>query len=639
MNRKLISIVLMLFLLGNTLFAVVSMGDLKSEKNIIIDDKYFEISDPVITDKSEYILVNLEEETSLFLETGKPIIPTITRTFTYPLGTEIVDVNVRSETKENKLEKKIQPSPSPVILSDSIDQSSLEIVPDENVYSSANLYPSDPYNVNIGVGLDNNEHVVIVNVQCYAQYSPVEDIIYVPTEINIEISHVPPIEPLLNLETYMMLIITDEKFSEQLQPLVDHKNNIGVKTILMTTQEIYPKYNGRDQAEDIKLCIKDAIEEYGIKFVLLAGGRKGQTFDWYIPDRRTNNDADMESGYSSDLYYSDIFEYRPGGYIFADWDTNDNGIFAEFYPNTQLAADIIDYYPDVYVGRIPLRYSWEADIIVDKIITYETETDDSWFKTAFVVGGDTSPPARDTAGIIKKGIYEGEIATDTSAKLLEDIGFSVERLWTSTGTWKNREDIIKAVSAGSGFIHFSGHGNPSTWVNFLPNAQTEQEKADGFDIFDMRKYSNGYKLPVVVVGGCHNAQFNVTMQYLFEGLDKYGAGFFYQPEFTHMVWIPTDTCSWFLLEGGGGAIGSIGCTGYGYGYINEYCSIGLGGWINPRFFYAYAKENTQTLGETHSQAIKDYINIIGHMNDDQIDRKTVEGWPLLGDPSLRLGGI
>ena len=110
MNRKLISIVLMLFLLGNTLFAVVSMGDLKSEKNIIIDDKYFEISDPVITDKSEYILVNLEEETSLFLETGKPIIPTITRTFTYPLGTEIVDVNVRSETKENKLEKKIQPS-------------------------------------------------------------------------------------------------------------------------------------------------------------------------------------------------------------------------------------------------------------------------------------------------------------------------------------------------------------------------------------------------------------------------------------------------------------------------------------------------------------------------------------------------
>jgi len=64
---------------------------------------------------------------------------------------------------------------------------------------------------------------------------------------------------------------------------------------------------------------------------------------------------------------------------------------------------------------------------------------------------------------------------------------------------------------------------------------------------------------------------------------------------------------------------------------------GLGGWIEPRFFYNYAKENKDILGETHSNTIIDYINTF-NVNNDRIDRKTVEQWVLLGDPSLKIGG-
>jgi hypothetical protein len=55
-------------------------------------------------------------------------------------------------------------------------------------------------------------------------------------------------------------------------------------------------------------------------------------------------------------------------------------------------------------------------------------------------------------------------------------------------------------------------------------------------------------------------------------------------------------------------------------------------------FDAYASQDIDELGAIHDQAIVDYINIIGRVNDDQIDRKTIETFTLLGDPSLMLGG-
>jgi hypothetical protein len=453
--------------------------------------------------------------------------------------------------------------------------------------------------------------------------------------------YVPPSEPLFTADEYDLLIITHDKFEEQLQRLVDHKNNIGVRTIMETTADIYPQYNGRDEAEDIKLRIKDAIEEWGISYVLLAGGRMGQTHQWYVPDRRSNNrDGSDEDGYSSDLYFADIYEENGG---FSSWDTNGNGVYAEFSRYGVGSKDIIDYYPDVYVGRLPLRYSWEADVIADKIINYELYASPGWFKKAFVIAGDTSPPARDEHGYVIRGIYEGELSTDMTVKVLKREGFTVEKLWTSEGTFTGRDDVIEAVNSGSGFIHFAGHGSPGVWGNFLPDAEKEPEEfVYGLGLIDMRKFSNGVQLPVVAIGGCHNAQFNVSLQYLIEGLHRFEEDFFNHRWFYMLWWVPTDMCSWFVLEGGGGAVASIGNTGYGYGYINQACTMGLGGWINPRFFHAYATQNKEILGEAHGQAVTDYINqrgaLIEDVNIDSVDRKTIEQWALIGDPSLKIGG-
>jgi len=431
-----------------------------------------------------------------------------------------------------------------------------------------------------------------------------------------------------------MVIITPEIFEAQLEPLVEHKNAMGIDTTIKTVEDIYSEYSGRDDPEDIKLFIKDAIEDWGVEYVLLFGGRKGQSFDWYIPERRSNNNDGEEAGYSSDLYYADIYKMEGNETVFEDWDSNENDVFAEW---NGFDKDVMDFYPDVAVGRIPCRYSSQVDTAINKIITYETTADDSWFKKAFVISGDTSPPAR---GSVILGIYEGEISTDVTVDWLEGIGFDVEKLWTSLGTFTGPKDVINAINAGSGFIHFAGHGNPAYWGNFLPDAETEDEMIDGLLLRHMGQLRNGEKLPVVVVGGCHNAQFNTTVSNIIAGIIKYGImGYFFQEpyKFFYMEWVPECWGSWFLLKKGGGSIGTIGNAGLGYGYVN-YPLEGLGGWINPQFFDAYANQSKDILGEAHSQAITDYIDIVGRVNSDNIDRKTIEQWVLLGDPSLKLGG-
>ena len=614
-----------------------------TNENILKEKSLIQISDPIIEEKDGFVTVSVNEASTLLMDEGKPLIPVFSKTFTYPAGTIIKDVKVKSEKIEKNLALKIKPSPGLIRVSSEVSEKNSNsdgIYMDDSVYGSSALYPQAEYAVKKGIGLNKGERVVFVDIDLYAQYSPQNDVIYIPQETEIEVNYIPAQSEIFAADDYDLLIITDEIFKQDLQPLVNHKNSKGVRTIILTTQEIYSKYSGRDEAEEIKLQIKDAIEDWGIKYVLLAGGRKGQTYEWYIPERRSNlDDESSEKGYSSDLYFSDIFKYDQFGIpSFDDWDSNENGIFAEFANiNTPNLNDYPDYYPDVYVGRIPLRYSWETDIIVDKIITYENTASDSWFKKAAVFGGDTSPPAReDEPGQVDLGVYEGELVTQVTANALISMGFDVEKYWTSDGSFSKTQDFIDAMNAGAGIIHVSGHGNPAVWGNFLPDAPTEDDFVYGFTITDVWKMKNGNRLPVLLVGGCHNAQFNVSMQQMIE----YPAG---HPKLNKLEWVPTDTCTWFLFQEGGGSIASIGCSGLGIGWINDACTIGASGYIFSHFSEVYSRQHTDILGEIHSETIVDYLDIVFNKLPDQpghedTDRKTIEEFTLIGDPSLKLGG-
>jgi hypothetical protein len=415
-----------------------------------------------------------------------------------------------------------------------------------------------------------------------------------------------------------LLIITPQEFTEILQPLADHKDEHGIPTRIVSLDRVYEEmfWKGRDPPEKIKYFIKRAVEEWGIKYVLLVGDFR------LIPVRYCYNayiKEYYEPCFISELYYADI--YHNGK--FSSWDTNNNGIFGEWFGEEAEDSDI-DLYPDVYVGRLACRNKMEVKTMVKKIINYETNAyGKKWFYKIVVVGGDTY---LESINPNWTG-YEGE---ENCAKVLEYMpGFEPVKLWTSDGSFKGPRDIIRAINKGCGFLFLDGHANPFRWATHPPN---NKRWIRGLSVISMSFLCNRNMLPICVVGGCHNLQFDVNLRKLREDPFKY------------YTWIP-ECWGWKLTRKiGGGSIATIGCSGLGMTKEDKDSFSGASDFLDPAFFYEYGVNGTEILGEVWGKAIRRYLNHYP-INwktpaawDYAIDAKTVQQWVLLGDPSLKIGG-
>ena len=338
---------------------------------------------------------------------GEPMIPRVLKKYELPFGVTNVNVEAKPyEIKELKISKEIRPSPSPLSLTPREDYT-IKSKKDITVYNSNDLYPHAWNSFHIGCGLNSKaEHVTHLTVNIFPlRYRPVTGEIIVADKFDIKISYKNPnIDIFPEESTYELVIISPSKFSKELERLVNHKNSFGIATNLVTTEEIYNEFSGRDKPEKIKYFIKYAIETWGIKHVLLFGGLKTKIYAkpkdnqnhgskwWYVPVRYSNfqwdggsgyNYTSGEPGYISDLYYADIFN-KSG--VFDDWDSNGNGIFAEWAGDLR---DEIDLYPDVAFGRLACRNKIEAKNVINKIINYEKQqADPSWFNRMISISGD-----------------------------------------------------------------------------------------------------------------------------------------------------------------------------------------------------------------------------------------------------------
>lgn len=421
------------------------------------------------------------------------------------------------------------------------------------------------------------------------------------------------------LTSYDMVIIAPNSFSNALQPLIQHKNDHDVSCFLQTTETIYSEHNGRDDAESIKLFIKDAIETYGVQYVLLAGGHKGQFFKWYVPVRIVHlADGARYTEYVSDFYYADV--YRNNGSEFEDWNSNGDNVIAEW------GKDTFDLIPDVYVGRLPCRNVGEVETIVDKIIGYEnTASGQSWFNNFIVAGGDTVPNAGDPFP------YEGEVLCEKAVEYMGD--FKVTKLYTSDSSLTDQSDFLNEFNQGCGFALYSGRAGPSSLLTFdaygAPITPLHSKHLD--------QLTNTDSYPVFIINGCLSGKFDVTILNFIKLILN-------QPNIqaSDVAW---DCIGWDMVkQENGGAIASIAPT--------SQCWVGLGdtdndqipdmieiasGFLSLEFLRVYADENIDILGEVHSKAIENYVHVFP-VHSSKVDCKTVQEYGLLGDPSLKIGG-
>ena len=125
----------------------------------------------------------------------------------------------------------------------------------------------------------------------------------------------------VNKDDYFdLIIITNAYLISELEPLVQHKNQHGINTMIKTTEDIYNEYTGRDEAEQIKYFIKDAKETWNISYVMLMGGQPN------IPFRTSNVIPfdDIPYNFISELYYADIYDSNGN---FSSWDSDNDGLY------------------------------------------------------------------------------------------------------------------------------------------------------------------------------------------------------------------------------------------------------------------------------------------------------------------------
>jgi len=605
----------------------VSFETLSCNDSFVFSKASFEKTD-------DFIKLKLSEATTYIMDAGKPMLPVVVETYVFPKNAKITKIECTFlGLSEQKISDKIMPAPEkvPLINLDKNTGQESTLFLNSSIYESSEVYPSENYDYSITCGING----LTLSVRLYPVcYKPLEDIILTYDFADINVVYEKPTFKTIYEEEYDMVIIAPKKFSSELRPLINHKNNLGVHTFLKTTEQIYSEYGGRDKPEQIKYFIKDAIETYNITFVLLVGGSKGIRKQWYVPVRQTNVDVGWETGTISELYYADIYRYNESSASieFEDWDSNDNGVFAEWF--SYKPEDIIDGNPDVALGRFACRNSEDVRTVVEKTIDYETKAYySSSSKKMLVAGGDTFPNSL--------SYYEGEMTTDAISALMENIGYSIIKLYTSDGSFTGPNDILREFRNGVGLVHLEGHGNPAEYVTHPPNNDTW---IYGLTVNNMGRIRNRDPLPIVVIDACHSSQFNVTPLNLLIGLlpgnikdyfntDSDAPGGFWRYEFISECW------SWKLLSlKNKGAVATIGNSGLGYGNVDEYALLDVSQWLAIRLFDAISNQGMQTLGEAHARSIADYVTVFDAHNKGYADRKTIDGWTLLGDPSLKIGG-
>lgn len=417
MKKILITAIAAIFIISS--LGTMAYTDTETSKTQILTNTISVSFSPLILKEEsvDYLSVEMQGISTYITTAGEPMLPKVVKTFELPLGVKNVNVEVTTgDIIESYVEKEIQPSACMLTLNaDGSTAATSAELKDLGVYGSEEAYPSEWYSYSIRSGLNkDNKRVTFVIVHCYpVRYIPATGKIIQAESSDIKITYESSeVSEISVANPHDLVIITPAKFEPYLEELVDHKNDVGVKTFLKTTEEIYadPDYDGVDKPEDIKLFIKDAIETKDISYVLLVGGLKNMILAkpkddpnqgstaWYLPVRYTNlfdqpkfplesDDTVFDPGVISDLYYADIYD---GEGNFSSWDPNEDGYFAAWGREGVEDDEDIDMVPDVSVGRLACRNIREVKTVVDKIINYETtdSSDSDWFNTVTTFSGD-----------------------------------------------------------------------------------------------------------------------------------------------------------------------------------------------------------------------------------------------------------
>jgi len=255
---------------------------------------------------------------------------------------------------------------------------------------------------------------------------------------------------------YDYVIITTDELKDSLNNFMQWKESLGYSIKIVTTSWIESNYNGKDLQEKIKNFLIDKYQQWEIDYVLIVGSRNK------IPMRECYPLYDIhEDDYMipTDYYYADLN---------GNWDADKDGYFGE------IMQDDVNFYPEVYVGRIPSDNADKVTSICQHIINFE-KGNETWKKDVLLLGAiifyeNYSSPwgtfhRLDTATLMEKcwnDIFKpnGFIATKMYEK--EGIKPSIYQC-----DYKLNYSNVFAEWKKHGIINIFGHGNDLIVARFV----------------------------------------------------------------------------------------------------------------------------------------------------------------------------
>ena len=388
-------------------------------------------------------------------------------------------------------------------------------------------------------------------------------------------------------EVYDLLVITHPEFISELQDFVEFKETRGIRTKLVSIEDIYDgvyfECRGRDDAEKIKYFIKDAYDNWHIRYVLLVGSAKMIPVRYvYLND--FSSTWEYERRFISDLYYADIYDENGN---FSSWDTNNNGFFGEYRHEIGDKKYSDDTYPEpeIAIGRLACRNKIELRNAINKIMNYHGDS------RLLLIGGDSYP--NDPCGDISEGIYLEEAIAEKMQ------GWNISRLYPP----KNFRQISSYINNGAGIVVMEGAGGQHIWATH----EHDSEKWIYYFSWNIRMLRNDI-YPVVVTSGARLAKFDEKRECF----------------------------NWVFVASRHGAVASIGSTGLCWTAHGKNVTEFYLGNLHLRFFAEY--RNATYLGDAWKNAIISYLR--SFHRDGVVEKafhlKAAEELELFGDPTLQI---
>lgn len=284
------------------------------------------------------------------------------------------------------------------------------------------------------------------------------------------------------------VIITNDSLAGAYQTLADWRTNMGIPTVIRTTEWIEANYrNGVDIQETIRTFITDAYTKWGISYVLL-GGDTDQ-----IPPRLAHSNFYDEEGGGRDLPVDMYYVCLDG-----NWNADGDHIFGERPTGLHPDEDFPDLYAELNVGRLPTTSVEYVNLLVNKIISYETPVNTDYVNKVLFLAEVLFPI----------GWQEGQAINMNGADLAQfiylvsmtDPSIDVVRLYETEELYPGsiHEDKATAMAhLNSGYSHVCHVGHGFRFNMSVGDGSILNWDADG--LINTDRYGNYYLLNCTAV--------------------------------------------------------------------------------------------------------------------------------------------